>query len=62
MKLNEEDLKTYKMFKHFVGQAKIEVEGQAVTTAAHCFSWFDKLGERIEESLKKQPLKVVKER
>jgi len=54
---NEQDLKLYNLFKQIIGKAKVEVEGSAVQTASLAFSWFDKLGKRIENDLKK-PLKA----
>lgn len=62
MKVTKEDLNNYKMFKSVVTKSKIEIQGSAVKTVGHLFTWFDELEKRIEDSISKnaKPKRVDK--
>jgi hypothetical protein len=50
----ENDLKVYAMLKNLLSKASYDLKGDAVTTAASLFSWYERLGVKIKEDLKKQ--------
>lgn len=61
MKIEQKDLAYYKAFKKVLDQSKVEFKLDAVKAAASLLIWFDGLEQRMEQSLKKEPPKELKE-
>lgn len=60
MQINEKDLIYLRNFRKVIDKCKLDIEGSAVKTVASLFIWFDSLEKRMEESLKPEAPKEIK--
>ena len=55
--MNEQDLIKYKQLRHVLKSGEFNLKGDAVTSVAALFSWYDQLENKIEAQLSKPILK-----
>jgi len=55
--MNDIDLKMYKQLKHVLHSGEFQLKGDAVTSVAALFRWYDELENKIEAQISKPVLK-----
>lgn len=59
MQLNKQDVLNHKGLKHIINNSKVELKGDAILMVASLISWFDDLGNRMNEDLKAKAVERV---
>jgi len=55
--MNEQDLIKYKQLKHVLKSGEFNLKGDAVTSVAALFQWYNELENKIEAQISKPVLK-----
>lgn len=62
MSFAQDDLQKFEMFKTLVNKTKIEIQGDAVITAASLIQWFYGLKNKIEIAIEEKNFKEMTEK